>query len=293
MMFGIFFFSSFLLLNPAKAYFEHSADSPDEMNGISFKEHKNFTEKWMLVTVRFREDSGEIRMTYANDIAYKAMSSLTPSYPVGSKFGKVSFITSDDPAFPSSKVPTAISRFQLMVKNPKLYGETNNWGYALFDAEGKLFKEDVKEKTMACAACHQLVPERDYIFSRPYHYMASALPVAAKGRSQLIIFQPREPKYFKDISGDELKGSTTWLESLEGQLKDKSFSGTLDEVVPLLLERNRLMRKDAILFVNAKNFSLVKTVKDTQKACSEFKTHRSRVIIYFNGGKVRDTEICH
>jgi hypothetical protein len=274
------FFSSLLLLALAcdsYAYFEHSADSADEMNGISFNEHKRFTEEWKLVTVRFREDSGEIRMTYANAIAYKAMSSLTPSYPVGSKFGKVSFT----------------SRFQLMVKNPKIYGETNNWGYALFDANGRLFKEDVKEKTMACAACHQLVPERDFVFSRPYHFMAPAFLVGAKSRSDLIIFQSREPNYFKGVVREELKGSTARLESLEGQLKDKSFSGTLDEVVPLLLERNRLMRKDAILFVNEKSFTLVKTVKSRKEACSELKTHSSRVVIYFNGGKVRDTEICH
>jgi hypothetical protein len=146
---------------------------------------------------------------------------------------------------------------------------------------------------MACAACHQLVPERDYIFSRPYHYMASALPLAAKTRSELIVFRPRKASDFREAAGDELKGSGPWLESLEGQLKDRSFSGTLDEVVPLLLERNRLMRKDAVLFVNGKNFSLVRAMKDGKTACSELKPHRSRVVIYFNGGKVRDTELCH
>jgi hypothetical protein len=35
----------------------------DEMNGIKFKEYKNFPEKWALVTIRFRKDTGGIWLT--------------------------------------------------------------------------------------------------------------------------------------------------------------------------------------------------------------------------------------
>ncbi len=282
-----------LVAGTAIAYFEHSEDSPAEMNGIKFSEHKDFTTKWKLVTVRYRDDSKELRLTYANDLAWKAMKDLTPNYPEGAKFGKVAFFTEEDPAFPSSRIPSGTRRFQLMVKNSKLYKGTNNWGYALFDQKGKLFNEDVKEKTEACAACHQLVPERDYVFSRPFHNSDSALSLKDKDqkRSTGIRFMPKKPADFKGLISEHLKTSTDWIESLEGPLQKFAFSGTLDEVIPLLLERVKLMGKDSLLFVNEKNFSLVKLGLAKDKCLGE-KNKAVTILIYFNGGKVREADHC-
>lgn len=266
-MIKVILLSFLLLAGTAIAYFEHSENSPAEMNGIKFSEHKDFTTKWKLVTVRYREDSKELRLTYANDLAWKAMKDLKPNYPEGAKFGKVAFFTEDDPAFPSSKVPSGTRRFQLMVKNSRLYKGTNNWGYALFDEKGKLFPEDIKEKTQACAACHQLVPERDYVFSRPFHNSQTTLSLNPGGsRSGGITFRPKKPNTFKGPITEHLKASTEWVESLEGPLQQHAFSGTLDEVIPLLLERVKLMNKDSVLYVNEKNFSLVQ-IKTSKSSC--------------------------
>lgn len=282
----------FILLSALQghAYFEHSENSPAEMNGIKFSDHKDFSTKWKLVTVRYREDSKELRLTYANDIAFKAMSSLKPDYPDGAKFGKVAFLTEEDPAFPSSRIPTSTRRFQLMVKNRKLYSTTNNWGYALFDEKGVLFKEDIKEKTEACAACHQLVPERDYVFSRPFHNSQTTLAPMGK-RSEGISFKAKKPADFKGPILEHLKASTEWIESLEGPLQKYSFSGTLDEVIPLLLERVKLMGKDSVLYVNERNFSLVK-IRTGKNDCLGERSKPVSILIYFNGGKVREAEHC-
>ncbi len=270
------------------AYFEHALNSPAEMNGIKFSEHRDFSQKWKLVTVRYREDSKELRLTYANDIAFKAMKGLKPDYPDGAKFGKVAFMTEEDPAFPSSKIPTSTRRFQIMVKNRKLYGSTNNWGYALFDEKGVLFKEDIKEKTEACAACHQLVPERDYVFSRAFHQSTSEL--TGQGRSASIIFAPKKSSDFKgEIAA--LFPKTEDIESLEGPLQKHAFSGTLDEVIPLLLERVKIIRRSSLLFVNEKNFSLVRMTQSKDK-CQGDLSRPVQILIFYNGSKVREVEHC-
>lgn len=116
------------------------------------------------MTVRYRTDSKELRFTYANDLAWKQMNSSQPTYTDGAIFAKVGIIAEKDPAS-SSEVPSGAKRFQFMVRDRKKYRTTNGWGYALFDDKGKVFNEDIKQKTLACAACHNMVPERDFVFS--------------------------------------------------------------------------------------------------------------------------------
>lgn len=285
---------AFLIYSPhASSYFEHSEKSPAEMNGIKFNDYRNFTSKWKLVTVRFREDSGEIRMTYANEKAFEAMRSLKPSYPDGAVFGKISFHTEGDAAFPSSKVPTDKKRFQLMVRDKKKYKDTQGWGYALFDLHGKTFNEDEKQQTQACAACHQLVEERQFVFSRSFHSglrANSSEEAKTKTLANGIVFTQKKKNDFEGIITEHLKSSDGWVESLEGKLQKLAFSGTLDEVVPLLVERSKLMQKDALLYLDSRNFTLVRRLKASQ--CPTQASIGFSVLIYFNGGKVRDSEQC-
>lgn len=278
---------SLLLHSSAFAYFEISRTQRTEMNGIKYDAYKDFTKEWKLVTVRYREDTNELRMTYANDIAIKAMKGLKPQYPDGAKFGKVSYLLEEDPAFPSSKLPSESRRFQFMIRDKKLYKDTQGWGYALFDQNGHLYNEDVKEKTMACVACHQLVEERDFVFSRPIEYVQMG-PLTRK--NDLVVFKSKKPEELKGLN-DYLKGSSASIESLEGTLKNHAFSGTLDEVVPLLTERSKAFSRSAILHVNEKNFTLVKLLQD-QSLCKETPKKAFEIIIVFNGAKVRESKRC-
>lgn len=262
------------------------------MNDISFNEHKGFSQEWKIVTIRYRTDVDEIRVTYANDVAFKTLAAMKPNYPDGSKFGKVTFTTTTDAAFVSSNMPSGISRFQLMVKDSKKYAETNGWGYALFDENGRLFNEDLKEKTIACAACHSLVPERGYVFSRSYHHINSGSVFETLSKSDKLYFKQVKPKELKGSIQEHLTKNSKWVESLEGVLKQHAFSGTLDETVPLLIDRTKKMRKDSVLFVDEKNYTYVKVLEDKDQ-CTEGKKKYLQIFISFNGGLVRDAKGCY
>lgn len=272
--------TSFGSIEPVLGYFEVSSLKVREMNGISFDAVSGFQKTWKLVTVRFREDSKELRFTYANDLAFRAMSKLSPEYPDGAMFGKITYKTEMDPSFTSSVLPGSVQRYQIMKRNKKKYASTGGWGYALFTSTGNLFSEPVPQKTQACFACHSLVDERNFVFSRPI--------IHEKAQAQAMPFVQR---FRKDFSGSVVKllPETEWVEALEGSLQQSAFSGTLDEIVPVLVERSESTRKPSVLFVNEKNFTLVSPQSDQCLGSGKLK----KVIrIVSNGGLVREAEFC-
>jgi len=152
----------------SNAYYEETdADQHKgklEMNGIRHSTYRGFDKNWRLVTVRYRKDSGEMRFTYANKLAWKNLLARTKDYSEGAVFAKISVITEDDPRFISSAVPAGAQRIQYMVRNKTKYADTGGWGYALFDADGKTFAEEPKMKSQACAACHLIVADLGHVF---------------------------------------------------------------------------------------------------------------------------------
>lgn len=136
------------------------------LNGIQPHEFVNFWDKWNLVTIRYRQDSGEQRFVYANAIAWEALKRRKAVYPPGSLFAKVAFSTQADPSFPVSLEPSAVQRVQIMKKNSGGYQSTKGWSYAVYVGQNKPFTFGENE-TKACHACHDLVKDRDYVFARP------------------------------------------------------------------------------------------------------------------------------
>ena len=130
---------------------EHSGK--DVMNDIKYAEYHNFQQDWTLITIRFRKDTGEMRLVYANEIALQNLKKGNFNYPDGAVFAKAGILTGVDSQFPSSLVPRAVRRYQIMVKNKKKYATSDGWGYALFDAEGKTYPEEPKATQAACHAC--------------------------------------------------------------------------------------------------------------------------------------------
>ena len=137
------------------------------MIGIDPGKYDRFWEKWPLVTARFRPDKGEQRFIYANPVAYETMKEGLLTFPDGSVFGKVAFISKEDPQFPNSFEPSNYSRLQLMVKDSKKFNDTDGWSYWLHTDSAKALPSEDKSNMMACHACHALVKEKDYIFSAP------------------------------------------------------------------------------------------------------------------------------
>lgn len=256
-----FLLSLFLFLSPLSAQ-----AAPEEMNGYVADQFGDFAKSWRLITVRYRKDSGEMRFTYANDLAWETLSKNSVNYPDGAVFTKISVITAEDPSFPSSMVPSGSRRVQFMVKNADRHKDTDGWGYALFDANGKLYPGDTATASKACAACHRLVPERGYVFSQPMaitglpqqsqHPFGKRLQFESLKIGQLSHEAQKVLKDFKQVR------------SLKGELRKNLFSGTLDEVRPLLANEVLSSNLPAILLSEDKTqFSLVIPDLDS-KNCS-------------------------
>jgi hypothetical protein len=231
------------------------------MNGHRLTDYKNFEKKWKLVTVRFRKDTAEMRLTYANKIAYKSLMKGVTDYPDGAVFAKIGLKTQEDSAFPSSAVPQGARRYQFMVRNKKKYAETNGWSYALFDERGLTFPEEPKNQTMACAACHNAVPERGYVFSQPMELHARDITKNSKIKKTTLsnlLFKTIETSLLPKAIADLLPAETKYIRVLEGEMKKYLFQGTLEEIRPALSTEVESSRFPAILYnEEGTRFSLV------------------------------------
>jgi len=144
-----------------------------------------------------------------------------------------------------------------MVRDGKKFASTDGWGYALFDANGKLFPEKPDTQAPACAACHRLAKERGYVFSQPwqlepFHELASATAGPALK--------------FRDLPASELPpavrsllgSAVTGIRAVQGELEDSLFQGTLDEIRPTLAAEVARTGLPALLISrDGRKFSLV------------------------------------
>ncbi|MFN8790805.1 MAG: cytochrome P460 family protein [Bdellovibrionales bacterium] len=271
----------------APAYFE-SADQAfrgkAEMNGIKFEKYRDFPTRWKLVTVRFRHDSGEMRLTYANELAFQHLEKgTTGQFPDGAILGKVSFKTDRDPAFTSSEIPTNSRRYQLMVKDTKRYKEQDGWGYALFDSDGLTFDEDPKIKIQSCHACHQIVKDSNFVFSELAPFAVGKVWRPRSALKSMISWETVEtvnlPKRVKKTLDAE---KIQKVYSLRGPMNVHFFSGTLDELVPSLIDKSHAEKSATIFIGDSENFTLV--IPKEQK-CSLIK-------VIFRDRLVRDEMKC-
>ncbi len=210
------------------------------MNGYKLSDYQNFEKEWQLVTVRYRKDSTELRFTYANELAWENLKKGSKSFPDGSVFLKVSFLTGEDPVFPVSQVPKSEKRFQIMYKNAKKHKSDHGWGYALFNGEGTTFPEDPVQKIKSCVACHTTVKDRDYVFSQPAPFTGKL-----KHLQEVKGAKVGEPKFNRTHVTQLPKNKKKLLPEsdmkelfvLHSPASKAVFAGTLDEVKPLLIKK--------------------------------------------------------
>jgi hypothetical protein len=210
------------------------------MNDITIAEFPDFEKKWRFVTSRYRTDTGEMRLTYANDIAQRTLEEGIIDYPDGAVFAKIGLMTRGDPAFTSSKAPVGTRRFQFMVRDRTKYADHDGWGYGLFDGNGKVFYGSMQGKTVsqvtdACHTCHKLVEHRGYVFSIPMNVSPGHPP------APLITATLTVP--FASVASSTLPspvrpyvGSAAEVRLLQGGLQYHFFQGTLAEIQPTLAE---------------------------------------------------------
>jgi len=252
-LFLVFFVAFFNMTSAAEM-----PSSKKVMNGHRLDDFNNFEKKWKLVTVRYRKDTGEMRFTYANSLAYKTLKAGRIDYPNGAVFGKIGFKTTEDQSFTSSVIPTQSRRYQFMIRDNKKYKENNGWDYALFDQDGFTFPEEPKNQVSACAACHNAVPERGYVFSQlinlhPGYHKEKVEPSFRKLYFETISVS-KLPQNIANLIPSNIKE----VRSLTGELRTKLFQGTLEEIRPSLYLEAATSKLPAILFIPEGNrFSLV------------------------------------
>jgi hypothetical protein len=136
------------------------------MNGIDPKVATKYWERWHFVTTRYRKDNDQMRIVFANDLAWEAMVKRSKSYPEGAMFAKAIFHGGNDPVFPASVIPGTYFELELMKKDSKAYRKTGGWGFALW-----IYPHDThsraKEEMKSCFSCHSLVAKRDHVFALP------------------------------------------------------------------------------------------------------------------------------
>jgi hypothetical protein len=210
------------------------AEPNTTMSGYSYEEFKDFEKKWHFVTVRYRADTKEMRFTYANDLAYKTLVSGSNRYPDGARFGKVSIQTQQDLVFPSSRLPSGKVRHTFMVRDSARNKETDGWGYALFDPEGKPYSGDHRTESLACAACHQIVKDTGHVFSK---VMALNLNVSPeRSWTKHFTFLKTQRKKLPKSIVQNIPTNIKFINLIDGPLRKHIFFGTLDEIRPTLLE---------------------------------------------------------
>ncbi|HYD18007.1 MAG TPA: cytochrome P460 family protein [Patescibacteria group bacterium] len=247
-------FAALAFAQPAKKSYQ----TIERMNGYALKDYAEFWNNpdWHFVTVRFRKDTGEMRLTYANDLAWRALLAGKHDYPEGAVFGKVGLMTAEDPAFTSSAVPAGARRYQLMIRDKERGKDTEGWAYALFDGDGLAVAEDQDIASQACAACHALVPERRGVFSEPLRMdVAAKLPVTGKAPLPRVAFETVKAETLPEKIRARLPKDAAELRLVQGKLALNLFRGTIDEIRPTLAKEALragmpalLMSRDGTLF---------------------------------------------
>jgi hypothetical protein len=239
----------------------------DKMRNLIFQ---NFEKTWKFVNVRYRKDTGEMRFTYANDIAWNYLQKKGKNYPDGAAFGKISVATHADEAFPSSVIPSGKRRVQFMIRDKKGYKATNGWNYGLYKPNGDEFKGDPLVRSHACAACHQIVEDRGHVFSRPMAVFGGNSSVQIEtGTSwqKSIKFLAVDRKDLDSKIQKILPKKIKNIRLIKGNLRKYYFSGTLDEIRPVLIEEAlRTKNATGLTSLNGREFSIV--FPNQNKVCS-------------------------
>jgi len=222
--------------------------------------------------VRYRKDTREMRLTYANDIAWKALLAGGKTYPDGAVFAKIGVMTQEDPSFTSSAVPMGAKRYQLMVMDHRKHAATDGWGYALFDGKGVTFEQNPEEQTSGCHACHQLVTDRGYVFSQPMRLEISMPAAMSIPESQIpatrVTFSTKKvvdlPPKLKKVIPEVFKE----VRLMEGDLAKRMFQGTIDEIRPTLTKEALASHLPAILVNDAGTRFSLAVAREKASSCT-------------------------
>src|SRR5580698_3051237 len=154
------------------------------INGLSFGDFRGY-EDWQPVGPSHTDATDVMRLIVANPVMIGAYKNGIPGngkpFPEGSKIVKIEWRPKKvtDPPFSASSpdtVPGDLTAVEVIEKDSKRFPDTHGWGYATFeyDAAAGTFtpateasKPPQGHDAKCGAACHNLTPATDYIFT-PY-----------------------------------------------------------------------------------------------------------------------------
>lgn len=251
-----------LLLLP----FNFAIGQSDTMNGIHFSDFKEFDKNWALVTVRYREDTQEMRFTYGNKAAIETLEKNSTDYPDGAVFGKFGILTEKDPLFASSIVPSGTRRMQLMVRDKKKYASTGGWGYAIFYGEGKTIPDmSGKKAVQACYACHKVAGSRGEVFSQIANFRTVKFPTATTPKFlETIKFAEVDVSSLPPAVKKAIPTSFKKVQRMQSEISKAIFLGTFDEIQPIMLRTASEKNMPALLLTDdGREFNVVFPNPDT------------------------------
>ena len=128
---------------------------------------------WRLISVaREAGELDDIRAVLGNDVAIKAYRANQLPFPEGTIIARLAW--SYDSSAENNQAlgreqsfvaGAAKNGVQFMVKDSKRYASTGGWGFAQFD-DGKPADEAMMK---TCFPCHQVIKDRDLVFTRYSH----------------------------------------------------------------------------------------------------------------------------
>lgn len=239
-----------------------AAESHSPSLDIDFEPFKNFS-KWNLVTVRYRENNSELRFVYANDTAFNALKK-GEKYPDGAVFAKAAMGTEEDKAFPDARQPGKSIRYQLMIRDQKKYADTGGWGYALFDGHG-VKSVHLESQPKACAACHSIVPERQFVFSKIAKLDPSMLVAESPETQKKFSFTTVPVMQFSEETRKKLPAQYKWARSVGGQIASEVFCGTFAELRNIMSKEASSSQMPVV--IDSEHYSMVVFPEGKKDSC--------------------------
>jgi hypothetical protein len=131
---------------------------------------------WKLISVAHEEGNlTDIRAILGNDIALKAYREKSVPFPEGTIIARIAWSHDESEENNRAFAPflkqgyqksfvagSPTNGVQFMIKDSKKYAATGGWGYGQFD-DGKPVAATMLQN---CFRCHQVIKERDFIFTR-------------------------------------------------------------------------------------------------------------------------------
>ena len=152
-------------------------------NGIAFSEFRDY-DTWQAIAPSMPDGAdgcgtspapGCIKVILGNAVMIDAFKRGIPAngtaVPDGAMMAKIEWRKARDPQSAyGAFVPGALAEVSFTMKDAKRFPDTNGWGYATFKPDGssdtwKAFG-DAPDFANTCHACHTLVQDRDFVFTK-------------------------------------------------------------------------------------------------------------------------------